>query len=74
MPLKSFRSSCKNFGTLTSWMARRQISSWETERLRKFRRNSICSEESLKVEVIFLESTLASLKPNEYKEISAIMA
>lgn len=33
-----------------------------------------CSEESLKVEVIFLARTLASLKPNEYREISAIIA
>lgn len=33
-----------------------------------------CSEDSLKVLVIFLERTLASLKPNEYREISAIMA
>lgn len=33
-----------------------------------------CSEESLKVVVIFLERTLASLNPNEYNEISAIIA
>lgn len=33
-----------------------------------------CSEDSLKVVVIFLASTLASLKPKEYSEISAIMA